>query len=447
MSPSTLCRILLCLAMIPGLGGPLHAQDPEGGPPPGRIEGVVFDSILGEPLPDAGVFLWGTSHRAATDEDGSFVLTGIPPGAYTLLYYHARLGDLGISPGPTEVTLRPGQVLRVELGTPSWFTVVTSQCLLEDRDPGTGTLAGWVVDGSSGMGLPQAKVTLSWPVGGSTQPMRMEVETDADGWYRLCTAPADLPLTVSARFLNLEGLRREVSVPEGGSAEAAFLLWSLEPASVSGAVHDAASGAGVEGAEVWLRGTSFRTLTNRDGAFRLGNVPPGTYTFLAEHLAYGTQQDTLVVPSGRTLAVDMRLGARAIELEPLTVTVENAPVPRRAGGGLTINRDQIERLSSRGLRDAADVIQALNLPGVIVRRRGDGSLCVGFGPGQSRMMSFGSCVSMEVYINDVHATSLDMALHIPPEAVERIVLYRPVEAGSLFPINSANGVMVIYTRR
>ena len=40
----------------------------------------------------------------------------------------------------------------------------------------------------------------------------------------------------------------------------------------------------------------------------------------------------------------------------------------------------------------------------------------------------------------------EMALHIPPEAVDRIVLFRPVEAGSLFPINSANGVMVIYTR-
>lgn len=447
MNPPTLLRILFCLAAALSPGGSLAAQEPGEPVRVGRILGTVFDSTTGEPLPDAGVFLWGTPHQATTDQEGAFVLTDVPPGSYTLLYYHARLGEMGISPGPTRVTVRAGGVERVELGTPSWFTVVSSQCLLEDRDPGTGTLAGWVADGTSGMGLPQAKVSLSWPVRGARQPMRMEVETDADGWYRLCSAPSDVPLTVTARFLSLEGLRREVSVAEGGATEAAFLLWPLEPASVSGAVHDAGTGLGVEGAEVWLRGTSFRTVTNRNGAFRLGAVPPGTYMFFAEHLQYGTRQDTLVVPSGRALTVDMRVDPRAIELDPLTVSVDAAPVRRRDMGGLTINRAEIEKLSSRGLRDAADLIQALNLPGVIVRRRGDGSLCVGFGPGQARIMSFGSCVSMEIYINDVHATNADMALHIPPESVDRIILYRPVEAGSLFPINAANGVMAIYTRR
>jgi hypothetical protein len=58
----------------------------------------------------------------------------------------------------------------------------------------------------------------------------------------------------------------------------------------------------------------------------------------------------------------------------------------------------------------------------------------------------GGCVSMEIYINDIHATSAEMALHISPDAVERIVLFRPIEAGNLFPVNTGNGVMVIYTR-
>ena len=145
------------------------------------------------------------------------------------------------------------------------------------------------------------------------------------------------------------------------------------------------------------------------------------------------------------MGVDRGGDARAIELDPLTVTVESVPLTRRAMGGFTVNREQIEKVSSRA-RDAADVLQALHLPGVIVRRRGDGTLCVGYQPGQVRMMFNSGCVSMEIYINDIHATSAEMALHIPPDAVERIVLFRPIEAGNLFPINTANGVMVIYTR-
>jgi len=448
MNPPVLFRTLVGLAVAVGLGTtPLRAQEPLPEEGLGRIQGVVFDSTSGEPLSDAAVFLWGTAHRAVSDDEGRFSIDDVPAGTYTLLFYHARLGAMGISPGPTQVTVRPGAVTRAELGTPSIFTLVSSQCLLEEREGGTGTVAGWVADGNSGMGLPGAHVTLSWSVAGSKEPARREVQADEEGWYRVCDAPGNTPITVSARFLSLQGLRREVAVRPGGMSEAAFLLWAVEPGKVSGTVLDATTGAAVEGAEVWLRGTSHRTLTGKDGAFRLGDVPPGTYTFMTDHLQYGTRQDTLVVPSGRTLLVNMRVDQQAIELDPLTVEVEGVPLTRRAMGGFAITRPEIEKLSSRGMRDTADLLQALNVPGVIVKRRGDGSLCVGYMPGQVRMMSFGGCNSMEIYVNDVHATSPEMALHIPPEAIDRIVLFRPVEAGSLFPINAANGVMVIYTRR
>ena len=409
---------------------------------------MVFDSTRQEPLAQASVFLFGTSHRAVTGDDGGFTIPDVPPGEYTLLFYHPLLGELGISPGPKPLTVRPGIVSEVDLGTPSWFTVVASQCLLEEPTAGTGILAGWVGEGVSGMGMPRAKVALAWNVPGSRDPVRRELETDASGWYRLCDAPADVPIVASARFLNLQGLRRELTVGEGAMEQAAFLLWELQPAKVSGRVVDATSGAPVADAEIWLQGTSLRGVTGREGQFRLNSVPAGTYTLMARHLQYGTRQDTLVVPSGQTLSVELRVDTRAIELAPLTVTVESVPLTQRAMGGFTVPRSEIEKVSGRS-RDTADILQALHLPGVIVRRRGDGSLCVGYQPGQVRLMynQAGGCVSMEVYINDIHTTSTEMALHIPPDAIDRIVLFRPVEAGNLFPINSANGVMVIYTRR
>jgi len=445
LDPPRLPRLLVVGAILATWPASARGQDTASVPTVGRVQGVVFDSTLGEALPDAAVVLWGTSHRAVSDGGGRYVIEGVPPGEYSLVFYHARLAELGVSMGSMPVRVTAGTTVEMDLGTPSRFTLSVNQCLLEPRAPGTGVVAGWVGDGDSGMGIPNAKVTLSWATAGSAEPQSRELDTDGTGWYRLCDAPAGAPIAAAARFLTLQALRREVVVEGGGAVQASFLLWELRPGRVSGTVHDAASGQGVEGAEIRLRGTRLRAITGKDGAFRFGDIHPGEYTLLLEHLAYGSHRDTLVVQSGRTIAVDLRLDARAIGLSPLTVVVEAVPLTQRSRGGLTITREQIERVGSRA-RDAAEVIQALNLPGITVRRRADGSLCVGYAPGQATLMSFGGCVSMEVYINDVHAASADMALHVPPEAVERIVLFRPVEAGSLFPINAANGVIVIYTR-
>ena len=37
-------------------------------------------------------------------------------------------------------------------------------------------------------------------------------------------------------------------------------------------------------------------------------------------------------------------------------------------------------------------------------------------------------------------------IRLPPDAVDRMVIYKPVEAGSLFGLGSGNGVLMIYTK-
>ncbi len=412
----------------------------------GVLRGTVYDSTASIPLADAAVFLWNTSYRAVTDADGGFLIQDVPPGDYTLLFFHTRLGELGISPGPRQVRIVGRDTVDVELATPSRFTLMVTPCLLEEPGPGTGAIAGWVGDGESGMGLPRAQVTLSWLPDGATQPSHLRIDTDAGGWYHTCAAPSGVPVTATASFLDRQGLRREVTVSEGGAIEVGFLLWELEPAKVSGHILDAASGAPVTDAEVWLRGTSFRAVTGSRGDFRFGDVPPGTYMMFARHLQYGTKQDTLIVQSGRTMTVDMRVDTRAIEIAPITVTVESVPTTRRAMGGFTITREDIDKVRGR-VRDAADILQAQHVPGIIVRRRSDSSLCVGYTSGQVRMYQnvSGGCVPMTIFINDVRATNTDLALQMPPESIDRIVVFKPLEAGNLFGAGSANGVLVIYT--
>ena len=411
----------------------------------GRIVGQVFDSIGQEPLADAAVFLWDTPYRTVTDPQGRFRIEDVPPGDYDVLFFHTRLGEMGTSPGPRRVSLAAGDSVSVDLATPSMFTLVTSQCLLRPRGEGTGILAGWIGDASTGLGLPGAEVTLSWNAPDEDEPRRISLLTEANGWYHTCDAPTGLPLMAEAHFLDRHGLRREVSVSESGFTEAGFLLERLSNTRISGRLVDDSGGTPVPGAEVWLRGTGIHALSDSDGSFRFDDVQPGTYMLMTQHLSYGTKMDTLVVPSGGGILVEMRLDTRPIEIAPVTVTVEATSQRERARGGIHITAEQVEAARQQA-RDAADILRSQHIPGIVIDRQSTGRLCVGYAAGQVRMMFNNGCVPMMIFINDARASNNDLALMLPPDAIDRMVIYKPIEAGNLFGLGAGNGVLMIYTK-
>ena len=52
----------------------------------GKIVGRVLDKQTGEALPGINVYMEGTSHGAATDNDGFYLINNIPPGSYTVVF-------------------------------------------------------------------------------------------------------------------------------------------------------------------------------------------------------------------------------------------------------------------------------------------------------------------------------------------------------------------------
>ena len=411
----------------------------------GSVVGSVYDSIGGAPLADAAIFLWDTPYRAVSDGNGRYRIEGVPPGDYTLLFFHTRLAEVGVSPGPRSLSVSAGDRVEIDLATPSMATIVTSQCPIEDRRRGSGAVAGQIMDGDSRVTLGGSHVTLSWNVPDSPVPETIDLRAGTDGWYRSCDVPADVPVLLSADFIGRQGRRREITVAENGFTEAGVYLFALRPTRISGRLEDATSGEPVEGAQAWLRGTNLRTLSDEAGSFILEEVPPGTYMLMVDHVAYGTKMDTLEVPSGQRLLVEMKLDTRPIAIAPITVTTEARPVrSRRAWGGIVITRQQIDKVRMRS-RDATDVIRSLHIPGVLVKHNTDGTICVGYSTGQVRM-DFGRCIEMVVFINDVRATNQGLARGLPIEAIERMVVYKPIEAGNLFGLGAGNGVWMIYTR-
>ena len=74
------------------------------------VTGYTTDASSGEGLPGANVFLTETRIGAATNGDGYFVLTGVPPGSYEI-----QVTYLGYAAYADTIMLAPGQQLRINV--------------------------------------------------------------------------------------------------------------------------------------------------------------------------------------------------------------------------------------------------------------------------------------------------------------------------------------------
>ena len=423
-------------------GYPGGDQDPYHGKSIGSVYGTVFDSLRSEPLADALVVIWNTEHRTRTDGFGRYWLAGVEPGTYQVTFFHRRLAEMGISSVPHRATVADDSV-RVDLGIPSALTVALAMCAAQERRAGTGVVVGRVSDASTGVALPDARVELSWDADGS--PESLTLHTDGDGRYTACEVPAGRKVWAGATFLDRVARIRWVEVAELAGVQADIALTQLEPSTMRGTVTDAAAGHPVADVMVWLGGTTSRVLTDSQGSFSLESVVPGEHELLTEHLAYARRSDELTVPEGSMMNVHISIDQRPIELPGIQVEIEAISVSERATGGIHITRSEIERVRHLS-RDIGDFLRSQNIPGIIVRRRSDGSLCIGSAQGQVRMLNNPGCVPMLVFVNGARATNTDLALRIPPDAVDRMIVYKPVEAGTLFGLGSGNGVLMIYTK-
>lgn len=434
------------LLLLASLGAPAASQErPSAGSADPVIRGEAYDSTRGVALSRADVYVWETAYRATTDALGRFEISGVPPGDYSVVLYHPRLVELGVSTLSRPIRVPDRGEVRVSLGIPSNASIAESTCAGQSREDHSGIAEGLVRDAETGVPLAGARVILTWkPEGEPTQ--RYESKVDRQGRYQLCGLPTGVGLGANAEFLNRVGFRREVTIPPEGVLTLDFNLSDFRPSVVTGTLLDQDTKEPVTDAEVELVGTSFTSVSDENGQFRFAGVPAGVYTVAATHLAYGTRSDTVDVGNGLNLHVDIPLAVQPIDLEPITVTVlTDANEVRLAMGGTTIGRDAIERVRERS-RDVGDLLRAQNVPGLVVSRSA-ATLCIGFAPGQARMFRDGRCESVVVYVDGVRAVNPRVAADIPASIIDEMVIFRPVEAGNLFGLGGGNGVLMIYTKR
>lgn len=119
-------------------------------------------------------------------------------------------------------------------------------------------------------------------------------------------------------------------------------------------------GRPVVGVVVRVEGTRLQALTDGAGIYRLERVPAGPRVLTTEHLGYAPARVSLTVPATGEVTRDIRIAARALEIEGITVTAD--PVSRARGEATTATVIAEPAIRQQTASSLAGVLELL--PGV-----------------------------------------------------------------------------------
>ena len=433
--------------------GLLAAQDANA--PTGTILGMVYDSTTSSPLVEARVAVMGTSAIANTTGNGEFRLDGVPEGEHTVMFFHPRLGTLGVAGSTQQVVVRGESVSEAYLAIPSRETILTAWCSAESS-LGNTSIGGIVTDALTSVPLPGARVVALGDRVGVMQRRQVvaEARTENSGEFRLCGLDAAADLSVTATFGTNATLPREIA--RSGPHVLDLTIHISDPVTINGTVMDWATREPLAGAQVRLVGTNHDMLTDAEGRFGFAGIPPGKQTIQTDNLGYATRVDSLTVFSNEALGLEILLATEAIVLEPLVVTGRRRDrriltTPGTRFSGLT--EAQVDSILPR-LFDFASLVRAARVPGVSVAETymangfGDPQMgvCIEMLRGRSGSNP-NACNMVEVRINDGPVPDPSFFLHeLNPQDIRSIQFITPLEAGLLYGDRGRNGVLLIYTR-
>ena len=173
------------------------------------------------------------------------------------------------------------------------------------------------------------------------------------GWFRVAGQPAVLFFLCLAL-----------------SGTAAATASAQATGSITGIVTDAASGQPVAGAQVSVAALGTGQLSGGDGRFALVGLSPGTHEVRAELIGYLAASESVVVPEGGTVFLELRMQPTVLQLQGVVVTgtaFEESPVDLPYSVAVSGRRS----LAEQGSPQAVDFFRNLGASaGVLGDRQG-----------------------------------------------------------------------------
>jgi len=271
---STVRRLQIILAIMLAFGaGVLSAQAR-----PGRIRGVVIDSILGAMLPGAIVHLAPLNRSTQTDSAGRFVFDSVPAGEWSLSFDHPALDSLRLTEPAVAVRVFAGTTAIITLATRGFETLRDLFCA-GTPDSLSPTLAFGTVHTADGSPA-HMDVSVTWMV--DTTPARGAkpgtVQAVAEGdqlvwyacgisdgsWFHATVRDSTRSSSVLLRLGQRGVIRHDLYLMTGVS-------------SVTGVVRDS-SGRALPNAQVSVVDTDLFAVTDGAGSFTLNGTSNGSVT-------------------------------------------------------------------------------------------------------------------------------------------------------------------------
>jgi len=137
-------------------------------------------------------------------------------------------------------------------------------------------------------------------------------------------------------------------------------IYAQQSGTLTGTVADT-EGNPLPGANVVLDGTDFGTATESDGAYRIANIPPGSYTIRVTFVGYRAEERDVTVEAGAERTEDFTLESAALRGEGVTVTI-GSRAARRAAGDMAVPVDAFsaEELDVTGSSEMSVMLQQVS---------------------------------------------------------------------------------------
>ena len=234
---------------------------------------------------------------------------------------------------------------------------------------------------------------------------------------------------------------------------------AAQQASISGRVVDQTTQAPVLGAEVALRTTNAKAVTDRDGRYRLDNVSPGSVTLVVRAIGYAALSRTVDVSAGGSSEVNFALSSsNPIALDAIVVTATGEQQRSRELGNAVANIDASKIADQSAPTSMSDLLnsRAANVEvteaggttgaGARIRIRGSNSVSISNEP---VLIIDGVRVD-----NSANSTTIGVGGQQPsrindlnPEDIESIEVVKGPAAAALYGTAAANGILQVRTKR
>jgi len=207
--------------------------------------------------------------------------------------------------------------------------------------------------------------------------------------------------------------------------------------TVTGTVTDEATGQGLPGVSVVVKGTSVGTATSADGSYTV-NVPAENNTLVFRFIGYETIERTV----GSSNTVNVSLAVDQQQLSEVVVTGYSTQTSREVAGSIsTVKAEEIRQVP------IASFDQALQgrAPGILVQANSGQPGSAANVTIRGRGSILGS--SSPLFIMDgVEISAADFAT-LNPADFESLTVLKDASATSIYGSRGANGVVVITTRK